>query len=70
MEVSSLIPAIDEANSISEDLDKGVVFQLALIPPEYRAIGHNPLDGKMEVKNPQCINYLKMATMNIVFFLK
>ena len=48
-EMSELIPAIDEANAISEDLDKKINFQLVFIPPQFQALGHERTKPKTKV---------------------
>ena len=47
--MSELAPAIDEANAISEDLDKQINFQLVFLPPQFQAIGHDKAKSTTEV---------------------
>ena len=45
-DVLEIIPHIEEANSISEELDKKMVFEALIVPSEARGV----VDGKPEVK--------------------
>ena len=56
-EMSELVPAIDEANAICEDLDKRVHFQLVLIPPQFQAIGHEKSKAKTKVRGIERTNH-------------
>ena len=58
--MSELAPAIDEANAISEDLDKQINFQLVFLPPQFQAIGHDKAKCTTEVHtiyNPLYVCY-------------
>lgn len=45
-DVMEILPAIEEANSISEEMDKKVVFEAIIVSPESRGV----IQGRSEVR--------------------